>query len=161
FLAACAIVVAVVSSQVASGQTPPPSPTPPAPVVPAPAPAVPPPPAQSSPSTNESEFAFSGLSDVTAPTNRDAPSMIADFFIGSGQIVFLGEPNPTAKLRTGVVGTIPSAGGSGRAKISDNNCVFPEDRVFFFYNYYDNAILIPSPTLHALDVNRYTPGFEK
>jgi hypothetical protein len=162
-LVACAIVVAVTTSPRASGQTPPPSPTPPAPVVPAPAPApaVPPTPAQSSPSSNDSEFAFSGLSDVTAPTNGDAPYMIGDFFIGSGQIVFLGEPNPTAKLRTGVIGTIPSAGGSGRAKISDDNSVFPEDRIFFFYNYYDNAILIPSPTLHALDVNRYTPGFEK
>ena len=96
---------------------------------------------------------------MTAPTNGDAPYMIGDFFIGSGQIVFLGEKagNPTG----GLVAQIPSAGGSGRAKISDDNSVFPEDRVFFFYNYFDSAILAPAPTPHALDVNRYTPGFEK
>ncbi len=87
--------------------------------------------------------------------------MIGDFFIGSGQIVFSGEPDSATNLKTGVVGQVPSAGGSGRAKISDDNCVFPEDRVFFYYNFYDNAILIPSPSPHPLDVNRYTPGFEK
>ncbi len=85
--------------------------------------------------------------------------MIGDFFIGSGQIVFLGETAGNAK--GGVVAQIPSAGGSGRAKISDDNSVFPEDRVFFFYNYFDNAILVPAPSAHALDVNKYTPGFEK
>ena len=37
----------------------------------------------------------------------------------------------------------------------------PEDRVFMLYNYFDNAILVPSPTEHTLDINRYTPGFEK
>lgn len=159
------LIVAVVrpaSAQVAS----PPSPSLPAPVVAAPAPS--PAPAIASPSappaaataSSDSEFAFSGLSDVTAPTNGDAPYMIGDFFIGSGQIVFVGKPSGN-EMRTGVVGQIPSAGGSGRAKISDDNSVFPEDRVFFFYNYFDNAILIPSPVEHALDVNRYTPGFEK
>jgi hypothetical protein len=146
---------------------PPPSASPPAPVVAAPVPSPAPviaspsaPPAAATPAS-DSEFAFSGLSDVTAPTNGDAPYMIGDFFIGSGQIVFVGQPDSAANLKTGVVGQVPSAGGSGRAKISDDNCVFPEDRVFFYYNYFDNAILIPSPSPHALDVNRYTPGFEK
>ena len=163
---------AIATVSVASGQSPPPpSSSPAAPLVPAPtpsptptpepAPAVPPPSVPPTSATNNSEFAFSGLSDVTAPTNGDAPYMIGDFFIGSGQIVFVGKPDSAANLKTGVVGQVPSAGGSGRAKISDDNSVFPEDRVFFFYNLYDNAILIPSPTLHALDVNRYTPGFEK
>lgn len=86
--------------------------------------------------------------------------MIGDFFAGDGQIVFLanvtsGKPVPK------VVGQIPSAGGTGRAKISDDNSVFPEDRVFFLYNNFDNAILVPAPSPHALEVNRYTPGFEK
>jgi len=86
--------------------------------------------------------------------------MIGDFFVGSGQIVFL--PGKATDGQTPVlVGQIPSAGGSGRAKISDDNSVFPEDRVFFFYNYFDNAILVQAPSPHALDVNRYTPGFEK
>jgi hypothetical protein len=163
---------AIAAGSVASGQSPPPPSTSPAapfaaaptfspPPTPAPAPALPPPSVPPTPSTNNSEFAFSGLSDVTAPTNGDAPYMIGDFFIGSGQIVFVGKPDSAVNLNTGVVGQVPSAGGSGRAKISDDNSVFPEDRVFFFYNYYDNAILIPSPSPHALDVNRYTPGFEK
>jgi hypothetical protein len=122
-------------------------------------PVIAPPAAPSSPSTGDAEFAFSGLSDITAPSNGDAPYMIGDFFVGSGQIVFAGKES--ANVRPGLVGQIPSAGGSGRAKISDDNSVFPEDRVFFFYNYFDNAILIPSPSEHTLDVNRFTPGFEK
>jgi hypothetical protein len=86
--------------------------------------------------------------------------MIGDFFAGNGQIVFLpkvtsGKPVPR------VVGQLPAAGGTERAKISDDNSVFPEDRVFFLYNYFDNAILVPAPSPHVLDINRYTPGFEK
>jgi hypothetical protein len=143
---------------------PPPSASPQPYVEPPPTPLVPPgiasPSAPSGPSASDSEFAFSGLSDVTAPTNGDAPYMIGDFFIGSGQIVFL-PGKATDGQKPILVGQIPSAAGSGRAKISDDNSVFPEDRVFFFYNYFDNAILVAAPSPHALDVNKYTPGFEK
>lgn len=88
-----------------------------------------------------------------------APYMIGDFFAGNGQIVFMrkGPAGPGGV----VLGPIPSAGGSGRAKISDDNSVLPVDRVFFLYDHFDNAILLTQPTLHALNVNRYTPGFEK
>src|SRR5947199_8247299 len=98
-LAAFVIAAIFAQSRLASAQAPvPPSASPPAPVVsPAPsttpgvpppsaaidrpAPVTAPPPAATTPSSNDSEFAFSGLADVTAPTNGDAPYMIGDFFI--------------------------------------------------------------------------------
>ncbi|HKD36645.1 MAG TPA: hypothetical protein VKB78_07585, partial [Pirellulales bacterium] len=83
--------------------------------------------------------------------------MIGDFFAGNGQII-LGSELGAAK--EGVV-LAPIPGAANRAKISDNNCVLPVDRVFFLYDHFDNAILLERPEVHALDVNRYTPGFEK
>jgi hypothetical protein len=83
--------------------------------------------------------------------------MIGDFFAGNGQIIFMPKLGPSAG--GSALAPIPSA--AGRAKISDDNCVLPVDRVFFLYDHFDNAILFESPVVHALDVNRYTPGFEK
>jgi hypothetical protein len=163
----------------ARGQTPPPpspSATPgasitappatgPSPVVPAP-PSLPPsaspgatiaPPAPNRPA--DEEFALGGLPSTESGANAVAPYMIGDFFAGYGQIFLFSKDsaNPGRQF----IGQIPSAGGSGRAKITDDNSVLPEDRVFFLYDHFDNAILIPVPSPHALDVNRYTPGFEK
>ena len=45
----------------------------------------------------------------------------------------------------------------GRSKISDNNSPIPRDRIFLDYNYFQNAALSSS----GLDVQRFTPGFEK
>ncbi len=130
-----------------------------------PAPPIPAPltPAPANPATanaaapSDSEFAFAGLPSGGAAANASAPYMIGDFFAGSGQIVL------TTKNSTGstsrVVGQIPNAGGSGLVKVSEDNSVFPIDRVFFNYNYFDNAILAPNG--RVIDVNRYTPGFEK
>ena len=107
----------------------------------------------------DAELAFRGLPTAESATSAVAPYMIGDFFAGYGQIFLFSKDsaNPGRQL----VGQIPSAGCSGRAKISDDNSVLPEDRVFFLYDHFDNAILIPAPSPHALDVNRYTPGFEK
>lgn len=84
--------------------------------------------------------------------------MIGDFFAGNGQIIFVPKLGSEGEVG-GVLGPIP--GAVNRAKISDDNCVLPVDRVFFLYDHFDNAILFQSPMVHALDVNRYTPGFEK
>src|SRR5690606_3126784 len=45
----------------------------------------------------------------------------------------------------------------GRIKLSDNNSPLPRDRVFFDYSYFHN---VPTGS-RAVNVNRFTPGFEK
>ena len=109
--------------------------------------------------TEDNEFAFAGLPTGESAPTAVAPYMIGDFFAGQGQIVF--RPFESPMQRSEFAAQIPAAGGTGRVKISDDNSVLPTDRVFFLYNYFDNAILVSSPTTHLLDVNRYTPGFEK
>lgn len=54
---------------------------------------------------------------------------------------------------------IPNPGDTvvGRVKLSDNNSALPQDRIFFDYNYFHNVPLHVS----GVDVNRFTPGFEK
>lgn len=53
----------------------------------------------------------------------------------------------------------PSAGGGvvGRIKMAENTSPMPRDRVFFNYSYFNNVPLFPG----GVDVNRFTPGFEK
>jgi hypothetical protein len=176
---AFAIGVTFAVAVTAMGQTPPPplpsatpgasitappatGPSPPVPAPPSPSPSASPgatiaPPAANPPA--DDEFAIGGLPSTESGANAVAPYMIGDFFAGNGQIFLFSKDSANQGRR--LVGQIPSAGGSGRAKITDDNCVLPEDRVFFLYDHFDNAILIPTPSPHALDVNRYTPGFEK
>ncbi|HEY2149019.1 MAG TPA: hypothetical protein VGH32_13855, partial [Pirellulales bacterium] len=103
------------------------------------------------------EFAFGGPQTAESMTSAVAPYMIGDFFLCNGQIIFV------AKGAAAGLGTFqaPIPCAAGRAKISDDNCVLPVDRVSFLGDHFDNAIQLTTPTVHALDVNRYTPGFEK
>jgi hypothetical protein len=48
-------------------------------------------------------------------------------------------------------------GRLGRQKLTENNSPIPQDRVFFNYSHFSNVPL----TLNGVDVDRYTPGFEK
>ncbi len=153
--------------------TPNPPPTAPSPPPPIPMPATggpatgspgptnpPSPPATTgnAPNPNDNEFAFAGLPSGGA-ANASAPYMIGDFFVGGGQIFLSTETSQKGQGQ--LVGQIPSAGGSGFVKVSENNSVFPADRVFFDYNGFENAIFVPMPNAHILDVDRYTPGIEK
>ncbi len=98
---------------------------------------------------------------IATTPNSVSPYMIGDFFVGSGQIIFVGQ-SPTGSPSKGiVVGDIPSAGGTARVKISEDNSPIPADRVFFLYNFFQNAIQIPTPDAHNIDVDRYTFGAEK
>ncbi len=45
----------------------------------------------------------------------------------------------------------------GRQKLIENNSPIPQDRVFFNYSRFGNVPL----TLDGIDIDRYTPGFEK
>ena len=55
---------------------------------------------------------------------------------------------------------IPNPGGGGtvgRVRLSDNNSAMPQNRVFLDYNYFKSVPL----TTNGVDVNRFTPGFER
>ena len=84
-----------------------------------------------------------------------APNMVGDFF-GSGGL-FIVFQNSTS---SSVVGTAPVPGGAiPRFKMAEDTSPLPQDRVFFDYSYYhDVPINSPNPNIN---VNSYTPGFEK
>jgi hypothetical protein len=63
---------------------------------------------------------------------------------------------------------LPLGGGARRLKIGENNSPLPEDRVFFLYNHFENAITVsqgfldvPTPISQDSSVDRYTFGIEK
>ena len=73
---------------------------------------------------------------------------------------------PTANTAAGVL-DLPLAGGSPRLSVAENNGTLPQDRVYFLYNHFQNALtdntggLLPGPLQQAFCVDRYTLGFEK
>lgn len=83
--------------------------------------------------------------------NLDVPNMLGDFFGGSGLtlLAFPGAPPQT----------IAVAGGDRRFKIPENVSPIPQDRVFFTYNHFSNAVT--DATGVSSDVDRILFGFEK
>ena len=91
------------------------------------------------------------------------PDMFGDFFrIGSQLQLRLPATNPAA----GVL-DLPLAGGSPRLSVAENNGTLPQDRVYFLYNHFQNALtdntggLLSGPLQQAFCIDRYTLGFEK
>ncbi|XZE53030.1 hypothetical protein SH139x_004744 [Planctomycetaceae bacterium SH139] len=80
----------------------------------------------------------------------EMPSMLGDFFGGSSLV-----------LGGGLIGpqTIAVAGGDRRFKIPENVSPIPQDRVFFTYNHFSNAV--SDATGVSSDVDRILFGFEK
>jgi len=60
---------------------------------------------------------------------------------------------------------IPLAGACGRLSVAENNNALPQDRVYFLYNHFQNAMVAGSsfanPGGTDLPVDRYVVGFEK
>lgn len=84
-------------------------------------------------------------------TNYSPPS-IGDSFTPSVKVF-------ASRLDTSEPLCVPLPSGSavlGRAKLADNNSPLPRDRIFFDYNYFNNANLIPG----GIDAHRFSPGFE-
>jgi hypothetical protein len=89
----------------------------------------------------------SGLGAVAAASSPDV-NMIGDFF-GSGY--YLGGSDGFA--------TVPSAGGDRRFKATDNLSPLPQDRVFFNYHHFHNAVM----DINGIEqnVDRFTFGLER
>ncbi len=90
------------------------------------------------------------------------PNMFGDFFGATGQIqTFTFDTQQGLWVRGAI--DIPSAGGSGRVKIAENNKALPMNRAFFVYNHYENALAasggVGAPRSFSID--RYTLGLEK
>jgi hypothetical protein len=81
------------------------------------------------------------------------PSMIGDFFAGGYNYVNI----PGSSLGQGA--TVAIAGGDRQYKFADNNSPFPQDRVFFNYHHFHNAVIDLAGNDRNLD--RYTFGIEK
>jgi hypothetical protein len=86
------------------------------------------------------------------------PNMFGDFFnnMGGGVLVAPGYAD------------LPLAAASRRVKIAENDNALPQDRVFFLYNHFENALQMSSApfgrvpsTERSFSVDRYTFGLEK
>jgi len=85
------------------------------------------------------------------------PNMFGDFFNNMG-----------GGLRTSrAIADLPLAGASRREKVAEDDNALPQDRVFFLYNHFENALHMESGidpfmlTDRSFSVDRYTFGLEK
>ncbi len=84
----------------------------------------------------------------------DAPGMFGDLLFGGSF-----GPSFNIFFPTILGETVALAGGDRRFKISENVSPIPQDRVFFNYNHFHNALQGSNGT--DLSANRYTLGIEK
>jgi hypothetical protein len=134
-----------------------PKPTPPKPPVSQPAEA-PPRPAEGQPPQSNPVSSIFGGNAPPAEHLAGTPNMFGDFFNNVGGSVL---------LTTGYA-DLPLAAGSRRVKIAENDNALIQDRVFFLYNHFEDALQMRStplypltPTERSFSVDRYTFGLEK
>jgi hypothetical protein len=84
-----------------------------------------------------------------------APNMFGDSL---GFPFFFTVPQDIGALGR-IVGNIPIAAGDGPTKIADDTSPLPMDRVFFDYNFFNNALLTANSD--EIGLNRYSFGIEK
>ncbi len=108
-------------------------------VAPPPPPAMPPQPTNIAASRSALGLTFGSPSAV--------PNMMGDLFGG------------LLSLQENFDSTMAIAGGDRRFKISENVSPIPQDRVFFNYNHFENALTDVDGVNHSLD--RFTFGLEK
>jgi hypothetical protein len=120
--------------------------------------------AGTSQATQPSPDMLASLFGGTAGSERLAgtPNMFGDLFAPEGQLVFV-SPFPGS----GGTADLPLAAGCRRAKVGENNNALPQDRVYFLYNHFQNALdedlsqFIVGPAQRIFSVDRYTLGVEK
>ncbi|WP_254508390.1 hypothetical protein [Anatilimnocola floriformis] len=97
-----------------------------------------------------------------------APDMFGDFFMSGGNLNF-GRAQGVPGAETFGSFTVPSAGGSRRVKIAENNKAMPSDRLIFSYSHFENALQYTETPLanpaagvtRSVPIDRYTIGIEK
>ena len=147
----------------ATTQAPPqiaPRPVPPTGPAPSPTPRTTPNLAQPSPPTPGPSANALAMNSTSMATNATlglagAPNMFGDSL---GFPFFFVVPQDIAGVSR-IVGNIPIAAGDGPTKIADDTSPLPMDRVFFDYNFFDNALLIANGD--EIGLNRYSFGIEK
>jgi hypothetical protein len=96
------------------------------------------------------------------------PNMFGDLGLATATIAVERNPNGLPGFTSNV--DLPTAGGSHRVKIAENDSPIPVDRVFFNYNHYHNVFQLSEqlpfppglpPTVRQVPIDRYTVGFEK
>lgn len=88
--------------------------------------------------------------------NSSLSNASGEFFTGPEEFEFT--PTYAYDYVFAVQAPTPGSGGTlGRVKLSDNSSPIPRDRLYFDYNYFNNAAL----TAQGVNVHRYSPGFEK
>jgi len=96
------------------------------------------------------------------------PNMFGDLGLATVMIDVKRGASGTAGFASNV--DLPTAGGSRRVKIAENDSPIPVDRVFLNYNHFHNVfqlseqLAIPPglpPTIRQVPIDRYTVGVEK
>lgn len=100
-----------------------------------------------------------------------APDMFGDFFQTGGDLLFRANQNSPGVGLPPTFGSIsiPSAGGSRRVKIAENNKAMPDNRLIFSFNHFENALQFSETPLfnptatnaRQFPIDRYTIGIEK
>ena len=96
------------------------------------------------------------------------PNMFGDLGLATAMIDIKRGADGTAGFSSNI--DLPTAGGSRRVKISENDSPIPVDRVFFNYNHFHNLFQLSEqpaigpglpPTIRQVSIDRYTVGVEK
>ena len=96
------------------------------------------------------------------------PNMFGDLGMATAIIDVKRGADGTAGFSADV--DLPTAGGSRRVKIAENDSPIPVDRVFFNYNHFHNVFQLSEqlsfppglpPTIRQVSIDRYTVGVEK
>jgi len=151
------------AAEPAAEQLAPVRPSPISPLAPAPPKPAVTPPAPPTPRPSDLASLFAGTGQWPSFDRlAGTPNMFGDGFQPGGRLLF----NPQAPLNTARL-DLPLAGASRRAKIAENNSPLVQDRVYFLYNHFQDALeedagqFAPGPVRRAFSVDRYTLGFEK
>lgn len=114
------------------------------------------------PSSNTSRTQRSSLNNRLA----SAPEMFGDYFQTGGDLNF-GLPDLGGSGGDFGSFSVPSSGGGGPVKVSENNRALPTDRLTFSYSHFHNAFqftqsfLFGPANTQMFPLDRYTLGFEK
>jgi hypothetical protein len=107
--------------------------------------------------------ALAGNFGAAAGPLSASPNMIGDFASSGGNIILQQRPviqsQPFGRYTQTAAPSISIAGGDRVFKIAEDDNPFPQDRVFFDYNHYVNALTDVHSNSQNLD--RFTLGVEK